>query len=163
MKTESIYINGWHDMEQLGIRSLTGESCAFSMRLLCDVNEEGRNLLIEYFGLPVATPASMLLSAPWNRQVHNRPSVGSIMLHRNCLQQLAEFALLRIDALAVLTHADGMVMGIFVQGLLTSYEDMLRTRGQSLPGIRIRRNPTLGSTQPHAGSRNVHVATGRTS
>ncbi len=80
MKTNTIH--SFNDLKQFGIDILTGESCALSRRLLCDVTEEGRNLVIKALGVP-----DISLSAPWN------DGVGSILLERDTLKTLCILAL----------------------------------------------------------------------
>lgn len=41
----------WEDLAPYGIDMLTGESCAYGYRLLCDVNSRGMELLASVFGL----------------------------------------------------------------------------------------------------------------
>jgi len=151
---DSITINSWNDMPQLGINVLTGESCAFGMRLLCDLNEHGRELIRDWLGLPV----DCAFADNWNSQVDNLPAVGSVMLPRDSLQQIAEFALMRMNCLATIMTPGGALIGIFSAELLGQYEKFVYEAPNTTAGWRIRRNFKL---QPHVGSRNVHQFTGR--
>ena len=44
-------IRNLSDLRPFGIDLLTGESCALSRRLLCDVTEEGKSLILKALGL----------------------------------------------------------------------------------------------------------------
>jgi hypothetical protein len=140
-ESQSIMVHSWEDLRQLGINMLTGESCGYSLRLLCDVSEEGKALLADYFGMP-----GIQLAANWNSRVGEQPAVGSIMLSRKLLMPLAEFALLRKGALAVV-ESDSMIMGVFDQTLLDRYGENTN--------LAIRRNFATDS-------RVTHAMTGRT-
>lgn len=145
-------ISNWMDYRKLGVEPLTGEACAFSRRVLCDVSEDGAALIKDYLGLP----ADAALAPKWNSQVGSKPAVGSVMLSRDTMQDLAVFALLRNGALAVLVgpHA---VQGLFEADLLARYEALLRDDASvTYSLIRNIRSPAAA-----IGSRNVHQATGR--
>lgn len=153
MKRESLQVASWIDMSHFGVQSLTSESCVFALRILCDVNEQGRLLMIDYLGLPVDTE----LATPWNSQVSGKPTVGSILLHRDSLKQIAMFAMFRGGALAcVVRH--GAVIGIFEPSLLTRYEDLLKEYDST--GWELHLSPKR--VGPSEGTRNVHALTGRT-
>lgn len=146
-------VHTFGDLVQFGIDALTGESCAFSMRLLCDVNADGAALLADYLGLTTAA-----FQDNWNSTVNGQPAVGSVMLDRDCLSRLATFAAFRAGALAVVVGV-GSVVPVMTPERLAEYTDCLSNHPELGS---LWRNPTIGATQPHAGSRNVHAATGRT-
>lgn len=154
MTTPFKSVNNLAGLAQFGINALTGEACAFSLRVLCDVNEDGENLLKDYFGTP-----GMQLADPWNSTVNGAPSVGSVMLPRSIAMDLATFALFRAGALAVVTTAGGHTTGIFDKERFADYEKL--SAADPVRGFSILRNPQLGSHAPMQGSRNVHAATGR--
>lgn len=141
------------DMTQFGIQGLTGEACAYGMRILCDVNEAGKELLADYFGMP-----TIQLSSNWNSQVGGEPAIGSVMLAHSCLQHLAQFAFFRAGALAVIQGADG-VIGIFEQELITRYRAHLEQYPNC--GLTLRVNHARRIDDSVVGSRNVHAFTGR--
>lgn len=92
-------IRSWRDLEDFGIDALTGEACGYAMRLLCDVTESGKALIESFFGGRIElTPGGN-----WNRGSDDDPHVGSVLLPRSILRDLAAFCLLR-DA-----PADSMV------------------------------------------------------
>jgi len=43
-------IRSWHDLREFGIWFLTGESCGYGGRLLCDLTEHGAEFFKNYFG-----------------------------------------------------------------------------------------------------------------
>lgn len=145
MDTKVVY--AWKDLVQFGIECLTGEACAFSMRLLCDVNEAGKELLSDYFGMP-----NIALAEPWNSRVNQEPAIGSVMLSRECLSDLATFAMFREGALAVVRDTGMGLVGVYDPERLQQYAEA---------GFSLCRNPKVGSHAPTVGSRNVHVMTGR--
>jgi hypothetical protein len=145
----SILIKGWQGLaEAAGINALTGEACSYSQRLVCDVNEEGLDLLKDFFGVP-----KLQLEPSWNSRVNNEPAVGSIMLSRRMLTALAEFVMARKNALAIIYGGgDQVIMGIFEQELLDRYA------AAALPQYTIQR---LYTSPGAVGSRNIHAASGR--
>jgi hypothetical protein len=153
---ETIHVDSWRDMAQFGINALTGEACAYSVRLLCDVNDDGRMLLLDYFGLPL-----MMAGSPaWNSQVNGQPAVASFMLHRESLLQVAEFAMLRMHPKAIVYKARSAIMGICTDDMLEEYRKLVESWPAGPDRWTMR---TIGkSAQPHVGSRNTHAFTGRT-
>lgn len=69
-------------LEEFGITCLTGEACGVGLRVLCDVTEEGRDLLREFFRMSVVAES-------WNG------GVGSVMLPYSCLEDLWLYANVR--------------------------------------------------------------------
>ena len=137
------------DLLQFGIDALTGEACAFNMRILCDVNEDGRALLADFFGIEKTA-----FKEAWNRFVDGKDAVGSIMLTPNIVPKLAQFAFFRKDYKAVVVFANGTVSAL-------NDTDIPDYKDRPLPGQNLMFNPTTTSSQPHVGSRNVHAMTGR--
>jgi hypothetical protein len=112
-------VTSFANLEQFGISALTGEACAFGMRTLCDVNEEGKQLLSEFFGI-----SELTLCPNWNTLVDGAPAIGSVLLVRELLNPLARFAFFRLGALAVVCQ-QFEVQGIFDTDLLGRYAEML--------------------------------------
>lgn len=83
-------ISNWEHLEPFGIRYLTSESCGYGLRLLCDVNQQGREAIGLFFGQCRLLP----LSKNWNSEVNGEPAVGSVMLPRSIFRDLAAFLLL---------------------------------------------------------------------
>jgi hypothetical protein len=141
----------WQDMARFGINALTGEACAYGQRMLCDVNADGQLLLADYFGWQ----ESLRLAPPMNSLVAGMPSVGSVMLPRDW-RDLALFAHFREGAYGVyISDIDRSVVPIESEDRMNQYQAAGEHSG------RLVRNPSIGSTQPHVGSRNVHAFTGR--
>jgi hypothetical protein len=138
-------------MRQFGINILTGERCAYGMRLLCDVNEDGAALMKEYLGVTGFQPN-------WNSTVDDKPAVGSVMLDRDSLPRLAQFAMFRAGALAVFVDC-GSITPITEPDRLEAYVQLVQC--ERFESATLIRNPALNSNQPHVGSRNVHAFSGR--
>lgn len=142
------------DLTQFGINALTGEACAYSMRTLCDVSDDGRALLQEYFGV-----GELNLAPNWNTMAGDEHAIGSIMLASDSLKALARFAFFRAGALAVVAYSSSIV-GVFEQDRLEQYQDL--SVGAAGDNVHIYRNPAAyPGQQPVVGSRNMHSATGR--
>jgi len=145
-------VHTWSDLQQFGINCLTGESCAYGMRLLCDLNEDGRKLVADYHGTNIHS-----FRSNWNSTVDGKPAVASVMLHRDSLQQIAIFAMFRAGALAAAVW-NGETVPVESDERLAEYENYINNGGSTWS---LRRNPALTSTAPREGSRNVHAASGR--
>lgn len=76
------------DLRQFGIYGLTGEACGVGMRVLCDVDKNGKELLEEYLRVS-------LTSEPWNSSTDGKDHVASVMLTPNMFQDIWIFAHLR--------------------------------------------------------------------
>lgn len=75
-------------LKEFGIIPLTGEACGLAMRVLCDVTQEGKTLLRDFFRMDVVAEA-------WNN------GVGSVMLPYGCLKELWAYAQVRNNKLWV--------------------------------------------------------------
>lgn len=146
-------VRGWGDLKQFGIGYLTGESCAYSMRMLCDVNEDGQALLADFFGM-----SGIQLDKNWNSTVGDKPAIGSILLVHDLVLKIAQFAFYRAGALAVVVGL-GEMTPVFEQELLDRYTELAERYQSSERSIR--RNPAVRSNAPMVGSRNVHAFSGR--
>lgn len=90
------------DLEPYGIFPLTGEACALSMRILCDLSHVGRRIVRECLGLPIPIiPAApgVQLAEPWNSSTRGVQHVASIMLYPDMWLPLAVTALAIVDNL----------------------------------------------------------------
>jgi hypothetical protein len=149
---ESIVVDSWNDMRQFGVNSLTGEACAYSMRLLCDLSGDGAALVADYFGLKNTS----VFQPNWNSMVGEHAAIASVMLVREELIPLATFALFRMGVLAVVERGRRCdLIGVFDADWLKRYEDLIASAPDC--GYAIRRNP-----RPSGGSRNQHAFSGRT-
>lgn len=79
------------DLEPYGFSMLTGEACALSLRILCDMNRQGLDILLKSLGWP--TDMENMAEA-WNSQVNGRKAVASVKLTQDAWLMLAPFALL---------------------------------------------------------------------
>lgn len=79
-------IRCWRDLEDYGIRLLTGEACRVGMRYLCDLTPKGKLIVEDLLGLPINT----VMAQSWNRS----GAVASVMLPYDMLTDLAAWALL---------------------------------------------------------------------
>jgi hypothetical protein len=108
-------------LSAIGIEPLTGEACAYSMRVLCDLNEDGCKLIADFFGLRLpyrpmpldhrATETEIaaykkamdkfeaeraaMFHPQCNSSVDGKPAVASVMLSREVMPALARFALFK--------------------------------------------------------------------
>ena len=144
MKTYS-----YKDMIKFGINPLTGEACSFSKRILCDLSEEGVELLSEYFGIK-----SEAFPENWNSKVGREEAVASVMIDRNAFNDIMIFALM-------LRGWHYIIVRDFCYITVTNEEsEMQQWHDLNMEGIKIIRNYHY-STQPRMGSRNVHQMSGR--
>lgn len=142
----------FRSLEKYGINTLTGEACAFSMRTLCDLNEDGAELLASFFGIK---PDGFQLN--WNSKVNGKPAIGSVMLCLDAIPSLLKFiAFAKLNAFAVVSGSDNVM-------ILESQEqlDDFRKRYAHMPNVEIYCNYAYRSNQPSVDGRNVHAMTGR--
>lgn len=141
-------LDGWQDLKPFGIDRLTGEACAYGMRQLCDLTEEGAALWREFLGLPHGTT----LADNWNSR-----GVASAMIPYDLLSQLSAFALLRDGACAVAVSTGGECWGYYPQDDPQEWEELIEH-------LRLHNwlertyNPIGGA---RVGSRMIHAFTGR--
>lgn len=145
-------ITNWHDLAPYGIIFLTGESCGYGGRVLCDLSPYGVSLIEEFLGCTVTVKPG----SNWNSDCG---ACGSILLPRAILSDLAVFVLLvKVDYTVV-----GMADGIGVAGM-TEKEFAELSKGD--PPIvsfgAVYRSSALHVKAVREG-RNVHQATGRVS
>lgn len=95
------WIRNWRDLEPFGIKALTGEACPLSRRLLCDVTDDGKAILLDTLGLP---PTS--LPENWNSG-----SSGSFMCPHGLFQDLAITAMVRAGYEKIYLFDSGAVQG----------------------------------------------------
>ena len=157
------------DLEQFGVLPLTGEACGVGMRMLCDLTQEGVDLIREFMRVEPTADA-------WNSK-----GIKSIMLPRALFQDLWIFAMIRAGV-------DNVFMGGHVhhdQWTETVYETINATvkhpvatwkskacavkEGKYMDSLRkqegvcfyIERRFVM-SKAPGTGLDNTHAATGRT-
>jgi hypothetical protein len=145
-------------MRLYGIDALTGEACGYAMRLLCDVTEAGRDLIQRFLGGTVL----ILPASHWNPGIASDPHVGSILLPRGILPELAAFTLLSTTyGTAIVTFSDGCVASLDAERF-ERYQalDAERSDESTFPRMidRVWRRPLEASPE-----RNVHQMSGRVS
>jgi hypothetical protein len=146
---------GYSDLKTFGINPLTGEADAFCMRTLCDLNQQGAEMMRQYLGLG----AGDAFAAGWNSEVNGQPTVASIMLTRDTIWSFAKFCLFCEGYDYIVEHSYGLI-GLREEDSYTKpYLELCSEAGNR---HKLLRNPTSHSTQPRVGDRNIHMATGRT-
>lgn len=109
------YIRNWNDLEQYGINALTGEACRIGLRLLCDVNQVGKNALQQWFGAEL-TQGSM------NNSVNGLPAVASVYISHGAYRDLAVYLMLTVgQAKMACVEGNG---GCSVVGYFDTSEDV---------------------------------------
>lgn len=150
-----VKIDNLRGLEQFGVNLLTGEACAYGMRLLCDMNERGAELVRTFLGLSRA----VTFESNWNSQVNGEPAIASVMLTRDTLWELARFALFQAGADYAIRYNDGTLLGLDRSSRYC--ENYLKLAADN-PAVTVFYNNARLSNQPHVGDRNVHAFTGRT-
>jgi hypothetical protein len=141
------------DLPKLGINPLTGEADAFGMRLLCDLNQQGAEMMRQYLGI-----TGHAFEKNWNSMVNEQPAVGSIMLTRETLWSFAKFCLFSEGYDYIVEHSYGLIALRENDEYTKAYIELCDDGDHH----KLLRNPTSHSTQPRVGGRNIHMATGRT-
>lgn len=138
-------LHSFKDLKAYGINALTGEACGYSLRVLCDLNEDGVALIEEFFG----STLQVTENSNWNSQVEEKPAVGSVMLARSIFQDLALYCLWRENYAGALMMSDGSVIGVSGKEI-TLLKGPLRDT--------LRRNPSFGSKEQIINGRYQHQA-----
>jgi hypothetical protein len=164
------HITDLHHLEQYGINLLTGESDAYCMRLLCDLNEDGVALVRTYFGMPKHVEVKSQFNENWNSQVNGKPAIASILLAHEILWEIAKFALLHVDGYDYVVKNYGLTGGDKGNRLIQHYharmneyyalDDAEREKQGPLP-FNIFINCAKTATGPRVGDRMVHAMSGR--
>jgi hypothetical protein len=68
----------WDDLRRYGINPPTGEACPFGQRILTDLTERGKRIVLDMMGIPSAT-----LTTNWNGG-----AAFSIMIPHDLFEQL---------------------------------------------------------------------------
>jgi hypothetical protein len=138
----------WDDLVPYGIHLLTGEACAYAMRGLFDVDEDGQRLMEEFLG-------TSLSRDPWGGTFDHgyRRGVKSVMLPYNIREQLFAFVLLQQGYTNVIVDKH--------TGTVTGTDDSEWATKRWTGGHRRYRRFGGGGNQPVVGSRCVHAMSGR--
>jgi hypothetical protein len=137
------------DLEPFGIQMLTGEACAFSMRLLCDINQKGLDLIQEYLGT-----GEIEVNSQWkNGDIGGcGERIGSMMLPHSVLWDLLVFAHLKQGFTVVRCRHDILVL---------DDDDKAHWKREDLSSVYdvVRYYDAIGG--PRVGTRMVHQMSGR--
>lgn len=160
------YNPGWDRqklLNEFGINILTGEACAYSMRLLCDINEDGVKLIQDALGIEVGANSMRR----HNSQVNGKPSLFSVMLTQAMMDELIRFFLVdkhlrRGEILVHFTPAEenDFANEFFWGGTEGEFNARFQMEENFYTVWNIRKYKIWGE-QPHRGSYNVHDMTGR--
>lgn len=104
----------------LGINILTGEACRLGQRLLCDLNEDGVELVERYLGCKVKAESNQ------NSMVGEKPAVASVFLGRETLREMGVFGLMLKGAKACVLASEKTGfrnIGIFSEARLRQYTE----------------------------------------
>lgn len=146
----------YSQLREYGVNPLTGESCAFGMRILCDLSQAGEALVRDFMGMPEVPAGVRQFSENWNSHVNgDEKAVSSIMLTRQALFDLMRFALLTVDKFDVVitsptTEQTGIHNG-------HPYFDKHVEFARKQPNYAVYLNP-----RGDGSSRNTHQFSGRT-
>ena len=142
-------LHNWNDFGKFGIGFLTGESCAYNLRILFDLTDEGKKHVLSFLGLPEDTK----MDDPWNSTVCGEPAVASILLTPAIFFDLSVFILFESANVDIVVIQDHTVSGYtqeqiegFWPGALASLEK---------DGARVIHNPRAKH------GRNQHQMSGR--
>lgn len=101
-----LHIKTFNDLAKYGIDYLTGESCAYGYRGLCDLEERGVKLVANCLGIDPELFRASLPDA-WNSR-----GVKSIMLSAQMIVPLGVFACIQSNCSKVYIMHDDTVVGI---------------------------------------------------
>jgi hypothetical protein len=154
-------INNWLDLEEHGIKILTGEADRTSRRALCDLTDEGKSIVLSVFGIEQAT-----LSPNWNSG-----SKWSMMLPYELYRDLAIFSLLhgkyRCKRVAIISslNQDGTlrsnseIVGLEGKDDASDWDEHIQFLTEAGFHVRVIK---IDTGQPGEGTRATHAMTGRT-
>jgi len=143
------------NLKDIGVNPLTGEACAFSQRLLCDLSEQGVLLVRRFLGMCDGPTVTDGFLPNWNSMVGDRPAVVSVMLTRSALWDLVRFHIFAVEDADAYVESDYQIVSLMkTDEYFHRYEECGNQH-------RFVRNPAKESRQPRVGDRNVHAATGR--
>ena len=143
-------IRNWQGLEEYGIDLLTGESCAYGYRGLCDVTEQGAKIIKDCLGLIEDRPLPM--AGNWNSK-----GIGSIMLPYEMFTPLAVFALIQANCLEIAITTEGggrQIRGLEAEDDPEQYARFIEYNQKYNTIERIIKNPGF--------SRHRHAFSGRT-
>ena len=168
-------VSCFRDLNQFGIRMLTGEADALGYRILCDLDEQGVRVFKECFGMPVPSQMHLNqgLASNWNSG-----AIASVMLTEDSIRPLAIMGFYLQGRVVVVTRgAHGQVFALEegedvvlnengdAYNLVTYGEDGTVARWPTRYYGEICRiiRPRKSDGRVVQGTRNVHQISGRVS
>jgi len=177
------------DLERFGIKFLTGEACALSMRLLCELDERAMRTYMEFVGFSIMSPGEILREyncfnnnptfdpiGSIDKSHYNDLDKYSVYLVQETVRYLIILMLLQEHEAVKVLHIAGsdrieLLAGSFndIQTRLDHFPDVYGyfdkdkgEYGEYIPGEFY----TTGrwyrvNTNPHRGFSNVHAMTGQ--
>ncbi len=168
-------MNHRETLNELGITALTGEACAYSMRLLCDVNQDGVELINKAFGMTLSIHTDVdhagnaitsCMMRRHNSQVNGKPSVASIMLTYGMIDELIKFGIVdrHLSLGEIVVEATPIrkesVNKFLWGGTREEYEERFGD-DEFYHDNWSYRTYSIYEKQPRRGSMNVHAMSGR--
>lgn len=145
---KDIEFHNMHDLEKFGVNPLTGEACAFSLRMLCDLNQEGKDLMEEFLG------GAFVTASNWNSMVNGKKAIRSIMISKSTFQDLYKYICWKNGCEYIVIDPSGNVDG-YPELSEEQLEEFSRDE------YKLYFSPAVKG-QPSVNGRNVHAASGRT-
>ena len=93
-----LIVRSWNYLKNFGIDCLTGEACGLSMRLLCDLTDQGKRIVEKALDVKIQPPEA------WNSG--DPPHIGCIMFPLELFPTLAVFCLLEVGCKEVFREGD---------------------------------------------------------
>jgi|OpeIllAssembly_1097287.scaffolds.fasta_scaffold01305_2 hypothetical protein len=146
----------WDSLREYGINPLTGESCAYGMRLLCDLTERGAGIIAGYFGLAYR-PVNELFRGNWNSNVNGVPAVASVMLPRTMITDLLLYIAFHVEGSTTVIETPGG--SLVVLNPDDEFYGAYNAIVSEDEGYRVHRNPA--SKAVSRDGRNIHAMSGR--
>ena len=145
-------ISDWNDLKKYGIQYLTGESCVYGLRILCDVNDYGKRLIEGYFGVH-----GLNMPYKMNPTVNGEDSVGCLTLPREIFVPLAKYCLFHEEGCyAVHISGDNSLTGLTEDQCRQYLEGYEEQRKNIYFNFGYNPDPSISRN-----GRNIHQFTGR--
>jgi hypothetical protein len=158
MTTKTIHT--WLDFKGYGIGFLTGESCAYGIRLLFDLNKDGVQIIRNFFGLEfdIDNPTNGF-TKNWNSTVNGIPAIASILLPLGIFQELAIFCLFNVNyCYGVFIESDNIIIGCN-EDYFERYQNIFGNDKK----YKFMRNPNyVHNSDKTKDDKNIHQMSGRT-
>jgi hypothetical protein len=156
-------IRNLNDLQEYGINPLTGEACRVGRRILCDLTDEGKEVVCDLLGIPVNSK----FAENWNSSQRTGKSHHSFMLPYELITDLMVWCLIHegCTQIAVVDsqtkgglHYDGGVHGLREADDPMEWQEWLEHLARFGSTYRL---ITL-KDQPGHGTRCTHQMSGRT-